>query len=273
MQSAYRERYLPNFERLSTVAATMLLAYALARIIQVPVQDLSLQLPGLLLTFELNLRTVVTLLVAGLTTAGADWLIRDHPKLGNQIRFEHWLLPTLTAWVIGVLLFQLPIGLLWWAGFVLGGAFLMAVLVAEYIVIDDHDDRQPLASAGLTVVSFALYLILAASLRFAEMRLYLILPALILAGGLASLRTLHLRLHGQWAILNAGIVALVVGQVAAALHYWPLSPTSYGLALVGPAYSLTSLMASLLEGKNLPLALIEPALIIIIVSGMAVLLR
>lgn len=75
MQSAYRERYLPNFERLSTVAATMLLAYALARIIQVPVRDLSLQLPGLLLTFEINLRSIVTLLVAGLTTAGADWLV------------------------------------------------------------------------------------------------------------------------------------------------------------------------------------------------------
>lgn len=65
----------------------------------------------------------------------------------------------------------------------LGGAFLMAVLVAEYIVIDDQDDRQPLASAGLTVVSFALYLILAASLRFAEMRLYLIIPALVWRAG------------------------------------------------------------------------------------------
>lgn len=66
---------------------------------------------------------------------------------------------------------------------------------------------------------------------------------------------------------------MVVGQVAAALHYWPLSPTSYGLALVGPAYSLTSLMASLLEGRKLPQALIEPALIFIFVTGMAFLLR
>jgi hypothetical protein len=33
-------------------------------------------------------------------------------------------------------------------------------------------------------------------------------------------------------------IALVIGQVAAALHYWPLSPLRFGLLILGLAYAL-----------------------------------
>jgi hypothetical protein len=259
-----KPRYLPDLDRLSIVAATMLLAYAMARYINFPVNSFAIQLPGLFLSFQINLRTFITLLIAGLTAAGTDWLIRDHPALGKHFRPEHWLIPAFTALVIGVPLFQLPLGAVWWGGFILGGTFLMLVLVAEYIVVDADDVRQPIAAAGLTVVSYALFLILAASLRFANLRLYLILPALTLAAGLISLRTLHLRLHGKWALLQAGIVALLVGQLVAAFHYWPLSPVAYALALLGAAYSLTSLLGSLLEGTSVRQAFLEPLIVLLI---------
>jgi hypothetical protein len=264
MNAFNKPRYLPDLDRLSIVAATMLLAYVLARFINFPVSSFSFQLPGLFLTFQINLRTFITLLIASLIAAGTDWLIRDHPALGRHYRPEHWLIPAFTALVIGIPLFQLPLGALWWGGFILGGTILMLVLVAEYIVVDADDVRQPIAAAGLTVVSFALFLILSASLRFASLRLYLILPALTLAAGLISLRTLHLRLHGKWAFMQAGIVALLIGQLVAAFHYWPLSPVAYALALLGAAYSLTNFMGSLLEGTPLRQALLEPLIILLI---------
>jgi hypothetical protein len=85
-------------------------------------------------------------------------------------------------------------GVLWWAVFAIGGGLLILVLIAEYIVIDPSDVRHTLAAAGLTALSFTLYLILAIVLRSAGLRLFWMLPALMLAAGLVSLRTLHLRL-------------------------------------------------------------------------------
>jgi hypothetical protein len=269
MLRSQESRYLPNADRLSVLAAAILLAYALAQFVDLPVQDLSVQLPGIFLKMEINVQTVVAFLVAGLTASGADWLLREHPALHNQGTFEHWFLPALTAWVIGVALSELPMGVSWWAVFAVGGGLLILVLVAEYIVVDSADVRQAPAAVGLTAVSFALYLILAIVLRSANVRLYGILPALTLAAGLVSLRTLHLRLHGQWKIAESMVIALIVGQIAAAVHYWPLSPVAFGLAVLGPAYALTSLISSIEEGEPLKRALLEPLLVLILLWGAA----
>lgn len=265
-----KPRTLPDVDRLSVLAATILLAYALARFIDLPPRELALQLPGVNLTVQITVRTVVVFLVAGLTATGADWLIRQHPAVPQGLTVEHWLLPALTSLVIGLPLFQIPLGPLWWAGFAFGGATLMLVLVAEFIVVDPQDVRQPLAAAGLTAVSFALYLALAIALRYSESRLFLVLPALTLSAGLVSLRTLNLRLNGQWVFSQAAMIALLCGQIAAALYYWRLSPVAFGLAVLGPAYALTSLIANLAEGQSLWQALIEPAVVLVAVWGTAV---
>ncbi len=56
------------------------------------------------------------------------------------------------------------------------------------------------------------------------------------------------------------MVALVCTQLAAALHYLPISPISFGLALIAPAYAITSLTARLAEGETVKKAFREPAL-------------
>jgi hypothetical protein len=251
------------------LAATIMLAYTLARYVDLPERELAIQLPGLYLSVLINEQTVVALVMASLMATGADWLVRGHPAYERQRTLEHWLLPALTAWAIGLPLFQLPNNPLWWIGFILGGLLLILVLIAEYIVVDPDDLRYPLAAAGLTAVSFTLYLVLAAALRFAELRLVMLLPPLALAGGLVGLRALHLRLHGRWAFLPAGLVALVTAQLAAGLHYWPLSPVSFGLALLGPAYALTTLLGNLAEGEPVRQAVVEPITVLFLVWGAA----
>jgi hypothetical protein len=269
MQDFEQRRHLPDQERLSILAATILLAIALTRFIRLPGWELAVQLPGLYLSLPLNVQMLVAFVVAGLTAIGADWLLRDHPVLRRRHTLEHWLLPALTAWVIGLPLFQLPLNPIWWLGFALGGALLILVLVAEYIAVDPEDVRHAMAAAGLTAVSFALYLMLAAALRYAGLRLYLLLPTLGLAAGLVSLRALRLRLTEQWAFLPAGLVALVSIQVAAGLHYWPLSPVSFALALLGPAYAMTTLFGNLAEGEPLRQAMIEPGVVLLVIWGAA----
>lgn len=269
VQANSKAQNLPDLDRLSIVAATILLAYALARLVNLPAQEWGIQLPGIFFSAELSLRTLVTVLVSGMTAAGSDWVLRSHPAYKKKLAFEHWLIPALTAWVISIPIFQLPLGTLWWVGFILGGTILMFVLIAEYITVDPQDVRHPFASAGLTVVAYAIFLILAVSLRYTSPRLYIILPALTLGSALVCLRSLHLRLSGQWAFLQAGIVAMVVAQFIAGLHYWPITPIAYGLILIGLSYSLTNLLGSLMEGSAIRQAVMEPLVILLIFWGAA----
>ncbi len=264
-----KPRYLPNPDRLSVLAAVMALAYLSTRFIQFPGREFAVQLPGLYLTLTLNIQTAVGLLAAGLTATGASWLLRDHPDF-NAIRSrQHWILPALYAWVIQFSLSQLEFGVQWWLGLAAGCTLIILILVAEYIAFDPDDVRFPLAATGLNAAAFVLFLVFATVLRAANVRLYVILPALALAGGLASLRALYLRLHGDWDLITAGIIALLIGQFGAALHYWPLAPLTFGLVMLAPAFALTGLIGGLAEGRTLRQAIVEPGLALILILGIA----
>jgi hypothetical protein len=264
---------LPDIDRISVLAATILLAYALTRFVDIPARGLSFRLLGIALSFEVNFRTIVSLLVAALAATGADWLLRAHPAVLRQqnggLIFQHWILPALTAWVIGVPLNNLAGGPQWWIVFALGGALLVMVFVAEYTVADVTDLRHPVATVGLTALSFALLLMLAIALRSAGLRLYQVIPPLAVAIFVVALRTLYLRLGGRWLYLWAALIALVVSQVAVGLHYLPLKPVQAGLALIAPAYALTGMAIALEEGRGDLRGLIEPAVMLVVLLALA----
>lgn len=264
---------LPDKDRLSVLSASILLTYAMLPFIKIPERSLTISLLGVLFVFQVNFATVTAVLSAGLAATGTDWLVHDHPRLGRQRTFPHWLLPALTALVIGVPLNSLSVGLRWWAVFAFGGLLLVLVLVAEYIAVDPYDARHGPAAVSLTAVSYALFLILAITLAGAGLRLYLLLPALTVAIFLVTLRTLYLRLNGRWCFGWAAAVALVVGQAATALHYWPITPLRFGLVILGLAYALASLAGSIEEGRPWRSLWVEPAVMLAVLWGLAVFLR
>jgi hypothetical protein len=273
MEDIDHHRHLPDGERLSTLTAMILLAYALSRYIQLPGRELSIQLPGLYFGIRFGVQELVALIVALMTVSGADWLLQSHPHRPDHRMVEHWVLPGITAWAIGLPLLQLPLSPAWWLGFALGGVLLILVLIAEYIVVDAQDMRRPLAGAGLTALSFALYLVLTAAFRFTGIRLFLLLPGLTLATFLVSLRTLRLRQPEAWMVLEAGLITLITVQIATALHYLPLTPVRFGLALLGPAYSLTNLFGNLADGETIRQALVEPVVVLALIWSAAFLIK
>lgn len=262
-------RHLPDGNRLSVLTATILLAYALTPIIKIIPQEIVIRLPGVVFSYRLDFLTIVSILVALIAAVGAEWLLQSHPHQEHHQVFQHIILPGLTAWVIGVPLSSLSLGVEWWAVFTLGGILLVLVLVAEYIVVDFSDLRFPLATIGLTAISFALYLFLVIALRGAGLRLYSLLPAVSIPLGLVSLRTLYLRLEGRWCVAWAVAISFLIAQIAAGLHYWPLSPLKYGLILVGPAYALTTMVGAIEEGESWRSLWIEPLVLLIIIWGLA----
>lgn len=260
--------YLPDINRLSVVTASVMLAYAVTPFIQLPPRILEVQLPGIFLSVTVGFSTLTSTLAAALAGVGTEWLLRLHPRaLSSQGEAvlrggRHWLLPALTAWVIGVPLDNLAVGLEWWAVFAFGGLLLAGVCAAEYIAADPADPRHAPISAALTAVAFALFLVLAVALRGAGPRLFLILPALTLAVFFTVLRTLYLRLGQRWVWTWPAAVSVLVGQLAAGLHYLPVSALQFGLVLVGPAYALTSVAVAVEEGRPLRSQLAEPLLML-----------
>jgi hypothetical protein len=262
------QRYLPDADRVGMLTSTVLLAFALTHLVQAPEFNLEIQLPGFFFLLPLNLFTAMSVLTAGLTATGMDWLLRDHPSLGGRPTYQWWLLPTLTTFVIGVPLSILPEGAAWWWSFLLAGTFLFFVFVAEYIVVDPGAPYYAISMAGLTAISYTLFFVLAVALRYGTVRLFILAPGLFLAATLASLRILHLR-SGRWEYAWSLGIAFVCVQIAAGLHYWPLSPIQFGLMLIGLLYGLTSLALNLGEDQPARRAVLEPAVIMGLCWGLA----
>jgi Protein of unknown function (DUF5656) len=267
------QRYLPDSDRIGMLTATVLLAFALTHLIQSPEFNIEIQLPGFFFLLPLNLSTAMGLLTAGLTATGMDWLLRGHPSLNGRPTYQWWLLPTLTTFVIGVPLSILPAGIAWWVGFLVTGAFLFFVFVAEYIVVDSGSPYYAISMAGLTAISYTLFFVLAVALRYGSVRLYILAPALFLAATLASLRILYLRLTGRWEYAWALGIGFICVQIASGLHYWPLSPIQFGLMLTGSLYGLTSLAVNLGEDQPARRAVLEPAIVIGLCWGLAIFIQ
>ena len=250
----------PQFDRLSVVASMILLAYALLPFIQAPSRETSFTILGILINFRLDFTLGVSVLAAGLSAAGTDWLLRDHPQMAGKPVYPHYLLPALTAWVIGIPLGLLKVSLQWWAVFGLGTLLLLGVLLAEYISVDSKDTRHALALMVLTAVSFGLFLTMAISIRAAGLRLYLLLFTLVPVCALLCLRLFHLRMQENWNIEWAGAIALVVAQTAMGLYYLPLAPIRYGLILLGITYALVEFAAQYQPNEPIRMKLIGPLL-------------
>ncbi len=266
-------KYLPKVDHVSVLSAMIVMSYTLARLIHLPPWEVSRQLPGLYVEFSINVNMITSLLVAGMTAAGANWLMHTHPAEQGKQSVQHAILPALTALAIGIPLSSVQVGIGWWLGLIFGAFILVLVLIAEYIAVDSEDDRLPFASAALSAVSFALFLVFAGALRAGEVRLLYNVPALVFAAWLVSLRVINLRLHGIWAIYESAIIAFVIGQLTAAFNYWPLTPIAFGLALLGPSYALISLFCNLIEEKPYRNVIIEPVVSIIIAWGAALIIR
>ncbi|MDX9864197.1 MAG: hypothetical protein RBT34_05260 [Anaerolineaceae bacterium] len=268
------QQSFPDANRLSVLLAIILFVYALIPFVNVPPQAITINLFRIQFNFNFNIHTLVSVLVAALAAVGAEWLVRSHPNLREgDPTFHHWMLPAFSAWVIDVPLSTIAIGPEWWIIFGFGGLFLLMIFVSEYITIDQSDAYHVPARVALSAVSYAFFLVLAITVRAANMRLYLLVPAMVLSAALVGLRTLNLRLSGQWAIGWSIAAALIVSQLTIGLHYLRLSPLSFGLILLGVLYAITGIAAAVVEERPIRTAWIEPAAMMTTFLVLAVVFR
>lgn len=266
-------RGFPDTNRLSVLSAAIMLAYGLTPFVKIPQRILAFNVAEIHFEYVFNINTIVSVMVAFLAASGTDWLLRGHPATGKGKLLEHLIIPALTAWIIGVPLNTVPLGLQWWAVLALGGVLLFFVFVAEYIVVDPSHLFHAPATIGLTAVSYAIFLFLAIAVRAAGFRLYLMLPALVLPLFFVLLRTFYLRLGGKLQISWSIAIAFVIGQMAMGLHYLPVTSVQFGLLLLGLAYSLTNIATSLEERRPWQSFWYEPLLILTLLWSLALFIK
>lgn len=256
---------LPNLERLSVIIATILLAFAISQFIETPVGTRQFSVGGILIPFNLNLSTLITIAVALMTASGTDWILRDHPYLGGKSTIPHLLLPGITAWVQSVTLNNMGDTPFKWIAFTVGGVFLLFVIIAEYIVIFPEDYRKPIAASSLTALIYALILALSVALASTNQRLIISLPAVGLGAGILSMRVFQLQLEKDWPVLSSLASLLVVSQIAATLHYLPITPLSYSLILLGTLYFTINFTINLEQGSRPRRAAIEGIIPLVVI--------
>lgn len=267
-----QDRFMPDPNRIGLLTSTVLLVLALGRLIPSQGFSLEVQLPGFLFALPLDISSLMSVLTAGLAATGMDWLLRGHPASKGRVTFQWWFLPTLTTFVISVPLSLLS-GQVWWIGFVVSGIILFFVFLSEYVVVDPDAPYYTLAVAGLTAISYTLFFILAIALNVSGARLFILLPALFISSALASLRILHLWMSGKWEFAWSLGIGLVCSQLAAGLHYWPLTPVQFGLLLIGPLYALINLAINLGESVSIRRATLGPSIVAAFCWGLAIFIR
>lgn len=267
---------LPDLNHLSLLVSTILLAYTLTHFVSIPALEIDLSIWGVYFPFRINFTTLVTWLVAGLTASGTAWLLQSHPSLTRPSLSTavHWLLPSLTALVLMRAINLLSFGGAWWIAALGSGLLLLLILTAEYIAMDVTSRYYIPAEMGITGLSIVLFLILAISLHAAETRLFAHVPLISFAALLVYLRIINLRQPGKLALIQGSVSFLVIGEIAAGLHYLPIGSIGFGLALTGPLYALIEISDTLpSEGHTFQTRdLFWPVLIILLSWGMAFLL-
>lgn len=253
--------------------ALILLAYAAARFIELPGQTLGIELAGIYLPLLLNVNTLVAVMVSALTAAGADWLLRGEPGLSGKTTKRHWLLPAMTAWVLSITLANIDFGLQWFLAFTASAFLLLAILLAEYSSAIKENRFNAIATQALSALTFGLFLILAITIRGLGLRLFLAFPAIAIGCFLAATRVQLLLENSEWRPMQAAAIAFIVAQIAAALHYLPVSALGYGLVLLGLFYALSHYINALHFGQAPRQAAREPLIVLAIFWLLAILIR
>jgi len=231
--------HLPSLNRvrLSTLAAIVLLAFSLLRLIALPTVRIEIDLLGLLVQLDLDTPSVFLTLTAALVIAGTDWLIAGHPKLGPRARrIEHWVVPGLATLGLGVILSRIPSGLPLVLGLPLTDVLLALVLAAEFIVVDRQDPRFDWASLLIRVLAYLLLTGVLFAITATDLRAIFAVPFVFAATGAMVWRLRIMEPEAGDPRLDAALIGAIVAQLAWAFHYWPIAPLRESLILALVAY-------------------------------------
>lgn len=262
-------RYLP-LDRLSLLISLVLVGLTLSLVLDLPSQRLTWEILGSDASITVSGNWLIALLLAALTAAGVNSIVRQHPRVhlvNTRYILILWILPaTIVVTATWLLSFAdvRAYGAYALVLVALAGAFLTAAIVGQYVTIDLNDRAYNAARLGVNLIVYLVAWILFAAVYNLKVRSLFSAPALGLASGLLALellRSSEAAFGRTW--LYATLIGLVMAEILWVLNYWNLPGLVGGILLLTVFYATTGILQQYLWERLNRIVLIEFALVVV----------
>jgi hypothetical protein len=273
--SETQHRDSKHSQRLSITVGIVMLGLVSSLLIELPTRIMTFNALGSPVSLHISGRYLLMALIVGLTCTGTDALIRTHPMAERrQLRgtFSMWTVSALLVLLATLALPQAPSRNIWVIGAVLVGVLLALTMSAEYHTIDPADPRFGASQVFLSILTYALALIMFTIVYGAKSRSLLSATTLWVVAALLSLE--RLRTTGQelaGVSPYALVTGMVIGESVWALNYSRVPGLVGGLLLLLSFHVITGLAYQHLIGELKTRVLVEYGLIVL--AGLALILH
>jgi hypothetical protein len=240
-------------DRLSVITGALVLALALARLVDVPGRPFEVTVLGSPLGITLSENSIMLLTIVGMTVTGAESLIRSHPlarqgEVGRSLLY--WIIPgtlgaALTSW-LGTID---DLGL-WTLALFASALLIPLAMAAEYAMVSPRARNDVRLYWGQMALAHVVALILFTVIYGARVRGLLSGPAVFVVTALLATRLFWAAGETVTKALVYGAAAgLVLAEMIWVLNYLPLSELRGGLILFILFYVFVGIIQQYLAGR------------------------
>lgn len=249
--------------RFSIVSALIALSLTLIYFSPEDVPARVLSIPGLQISF--SPLQLIPLFIAIISLTGAYWVLISNPEIERkgwlvQQVLPNLVLPAINIFIFALILIQTNKSYEWWGILFTGVLTFSIILYAEYQVLKSNVSTNTIFTVLLISLAHALFMAFTIALRASISRIFLIIPAIVLASIFVSYRTIYLRTDGKFKSYWIYVVTFICFQFAIALYYLFLTPNQYGLILTAILFVSNAVIARIGQGDRKRLY-IEPLVI------------
>jgi hypothetical protein len=249
-------------DHISVTVWVMIFGFGLSLIAQIPTAVIRFRAFGTPTEIELTSTTIMGLILAIAASAGAESLIRLHPKRqANRLglTWVYWALPAAMSIITVVLLPSLPTRLLQVLVILIAGVLLTVAFFSLYATVEPGQPGFRRARLWLDALAYGVALLLFLFVYQARTRSLLSGTLIALTATLLAVELLRTSSNEMRRVLiYSAVIGLLLGEMTWALNYWPLLPgLTGGLLLLLGFYLAIGIALQSLQGRLTKRVMIE----------------
>lgn len=240
-------------EQLSLLIGLIALGLTFSLLSDIPQRSFDFGIFGSRATIILSGAWLFAILLAALTAAGVESIMRSHPRVHlseTQYTAILWILPCILVMGAAVIVPAFREANLYGAlAIILACLLLTLVVTSEYYTVDFSDPAYSFARLGLNLATYLVALAIFQTIYALKLRAILSAPLLGFLAGLLALELLRASeadVRRTW--LYSFAVALAMGEILWVLSYWNVSALLGGITLLLAFYLLTTFAQQYLWG-------------------------
>lgn len=253
---------LDHRDRISVVTWVLVFGFVLSLLLRLPTTVISFRALGSPTEVELTATTLMAFVLAIVASAGAEGLIRLHPKRqANRLglTWAYWALPAAMSIVTVVLLPSIPTRLFQAVVILVAGVLLMIAFYSLYATVEPGQPGFRRARFWLDALAYGVALLLFLFVYQARTRSLLSGTLIAFTASLLAVELLRNSTNETRPVLmHSAVVGLLLGEMTWALNYWPLLPgLTGGLLLLLSFYLAVGIALQGLQGRLTKRIMIE----------------